>query len=422
MLAHDYASTVFAPTCTSEGYTLNVCNVCGEEYATEPIAMLPHEYTSVTVAPDCTQKGYTRHTCKNCSDSYDDAFVDAVGHSFTEATCTTAKYCGVCGMTEGTALGHNDVVTVVPPSCTAGGYEMHLCDRCGNSYTDSNTAPLGHGYIYNVAQEPTASTAGSLSGVCSVCGDAVSVLLPALSEVDYSCVVEKQPTYLEEGVVCYVWKVTTYGNFLFRVNVPVLELSDAAKVYIGNVHSNPGKTVDVLVKIQDAPALKSIAIQNLAYNAEYLTLIGVEWMVTGEIADWNAENGQGVFAFGQSSYINGDVLKLTFQVSETAPEETFAISLEVVLKDVVSGVELQIPVQVMQGGITVQHYTPGDVDGNGEVETDDAIYLLYYVMFGEEDYPVNQDCDFDGNGELNTDDAIYLLYRVMFGEEKYPLH
>ena len=67
-------------------------------------------------------------------------------------------------------------------------------------------------------------------------------------------------------------------------------------------------------------------------------------------------------------------------------------------------------------------YVPGDPDGNGSVNTDDAIYLLYNVMFGDEDYPVNQNCDFDGNGTVNTDDAIYLLYHVMFGEADYPLH
>lgn len=67
-------------------------------------------------------------------------------------------------------------------------------------------------------------------------------------------------------------------------------------------------------------------------------------------------------------------------------------------------------------------YVAGDSDGDGTVNTDDAIYLLYNVMFGDEDYSVNQNCDFDGNGKVNTDDAIYLLYHIMFGGEDYPLH
>lgn len=68
-------------------------------------------------------------------------------------------------------------------------------------------------------------------------------------------------------------------------------------------------------------------------------------------------------------------------------------------------------------------YTPGDVDGNGELTTDDAVYLLLHVMFGAEDYPVpdGMDLNFDGSGSVTTDDAVYLLLHVMFGEEDYPL-
>ena len=69
----------------------------------------------------------------------------------------------------------------------------------------------------------------------------------------------------------------------------------------------------------------------------------------------------------------------------------------------------------------VSFATRGDLDGDGERNTDDAIYLLYNVMFGDEDYPISQPGDLNGDGETNTDDAIYLLYCVMFGEEDYPL-
>ena len=65
----------------------------------------------------------------------------------------------------------------------------------------------------------------------------------------------------------------------------------------------------------------------------------------------------------------------------------------------------------------------GDVDNNGKLDTDDAVYLLLHVMFGTEDYPVadNISLDFDGSGKVNTDDAVYLLLHVMFGAEDYPL-
>lgn len=65
-----------------------------------------------------------------------------------------------------------------------------------------------------------------------------------------------------------------------------------------------------------------------------------------------------------------------------------------------------------------------DLNGDEETDTDDAVYLLLNVMFGEENYPLpaNADTDFNSDGENNTDDAVYLLLYVMFGEESYPLY
>ena len=62
----------------------------------------------------------------------------------------------------------------------------------------------------------------------------------------------------------------------------------------------------------------------------------------------------------------------------------------------------------------------GDVDGNGVVDNNDAIHLLYNTIFGDEDYPLNQTCDFSANGKIDNEDAIYLLYHTIF-PESYPL-
>jgi hypothetical protein len=65
-------------------------------------------------------------------------------------------------------------------------------------------------------------------------------------------------------------------------------------------------------------------------------------------------------------------------------------------------------------------YVLGSMDGDEDVDSDDAIYLLYHTFLPEE-YPLDQNGDMDGDGDVDSDDAIYLLYHTFLPDE-YPLH
>jgi len=62
---------------------------------------------------------------------------------------------------------------------------------------------------------------------------------------------------------------------------------------------------------------------------------------------------------------------------------------------------------------------PGDVDADGDVDIDDAIYLLQHVLMPVQ-FPVNGNVDYDGNGSADIDDAIYLLQHVLMPNQ-FPL-
>lgn len=68
-----------------------------------------------------------------------------------------------------------------------------------------------------------------------------------------------------------------------------------------------------------------------------------------------------------------------------------------------------------------EDYIVGDIDADGTIGANDAIYLLYNIFFGEGSYPLMQDCDFNNDGVKNANDAIYLLYYVFFGQSQYPI-
>ena len=69
--------------------------------------------------------------------------------------------------------------------------------------------------------------------------------------------------------------------------------------------------------------------------------------------------------------------------------------------------------------IPVIPYIVGDIDGNEDITSTDAVYLLMYTFFPE-DYPIIQDSDFNGDGDVNSADAVYLLMYTFFPED-YPL-
>jgi hypothetical protein len=61
----------------------------------------------------------------------------------------------------------------------------------------------------------------------------------------------------------------------------------------------------------------------------------------------------------------------------------------------------------------------GDMDDDGDVDYDDAVYLLLYTYFPER-YPLNQAGDMDGNGVIDSDDAIRVL-QYAESPDLYPL-
>ncbi len=109
-LGHDYELVVVDPTCTKAGYTMNHCSICDEHYILDVIDPTGHSYNTEITAPTCTEVGYTTYIC-DCGERYVSDYVDALGHSFGQWVITTE------------------------PGCTENGSETRTCDRCDATET-----------------------------------------------------------------------------------------------------------------------------------------------------------------------------------------------------------------------------------------------------------------------------------------------
>lgn len=174
------------PTCTEPGeYQVHVfCDRCESdlENAKFPIDPVGHNYVIEVAKLDatCVADGYKAHKlCSKCSEADNFVVIPALGHNLTHydykaPTCTEVGHkaydvCSACDYNtyaELSATGHNMVyLDAVAPNCTdtglTSGQYCKNCDDCTVSQVVVDA--LGHKHDAN--------------GVCSVCGDRVSLNL-----------------------------------------------------------------------------------------------------------------------------------------------------------------------------------------------------------------------------------------------------
>lgn len=188
---HEYYSEITKqPTCSEKGERTYKCDICGDIY-TEDIAKVEHDYEDTVVKPTCTERGYTEHICKVCADSYKDDYTPALGHDHIsqitkQMTCETdgekTFTCTRCGDTYTEAIpatGHNDIVTVVEPTCTADGYTEHKCKDCGRVVRSDVTKALGHDYASKITTKASCTEDGVLTYICTRCDESYTEKIPA---------------------------------------------------------------------------------------------------------------------------------------------------------------------------------------------------------------------------------------------------
>ena len=209
---HDYIGQATEPTCTEGGYTTFTC-ACGDSYRANEVPALGHAYGewAEDTAPTCDEDGSKCRTCSRCGESQQEA-VPATGHNYgdwqvtKEATCTEAgektRVCANCNDTQAQPLEkipHSYTTRVVPATCEDGGYTIHTCS-CGDSYTDSETAALGHSFgDWITVKEPTEEAEGEEQRTCSACGKAESRAIPKLNHHHAYTSKIVAPTCTEKG-------------------------------------------------------------------------------------------------------------------------------------------------------------------------------------------------------------------------------
>ena len=168
-----------APTCTEIGWNeYDACQREGCTYTTKvEIPALKHKLVHHDAkAPTCTETGWEEYdTCSRCDYTTKVELLalkhDLVHHDAKAPTCTEIGWdeydacqregCDYTTKVEIPAPGHDYTEKVVKPTCGKGGYTLHTCKNCQDSYKDHQTKTLLHWY-----GEWTSNGDGTHSATC----------------------------------------------------------------------------------------------------------------------------------------------------------------------------------------------------------------------------------------------------------------
>ena len=168
-----------APTCTEIGWDeYDACQREGCTYTTKvEIPALKHKLVHHDAkAPTCTEIGWNEYdTCSRCDYTTKVELLalkhDLVHHDAKAPTCTEIGWdeydacqregCDYTTKVEIPAAGHDYTEKVVKPTCGKGGYTLHTCKKCNDSYKDHQTKTLLHWY-----GEWTSNGDGTHSATC----------------------------------------------------------------------------------------------------------------------------------------------------------------------------------------------------------------------------------------------------------------
>ena len=168
-----------APTCTEIGWdAYETCQREGCTYTTKvEIPALKHKLVHHDAkAPTCTEIGWNEYdACQREGCTYTTKVeIPALKHKLVHhdakaPTCTeigwdeydTCSRCDYTTKVEIPAPGHDYTEKVVKPTCGKGGYTLHTCKKCNDSYKDHQTKTLLHWY-----GEWTSNGDGTHSAIC----------------------------------------------------------------------------------------------------------------------------------------------------------------------------------------------------------------------------------------------------------------
>ncbi len=178
--------------------------------------------------------------------------------------------------------------------------------------------------------------------------------------------------------------------------------SEDGSIIVSTAKARAGSNVTVDISLKDNPGVGAITLA-IDYDTDKLELVSSE---DGGLTGWLVEKKAVWTSAGADSSYNGVILSLTFKVKEGVEDGTIPVTVSYSSGDICNNEEKTLYPSVVAGGVTVFSVLPGDINGDGLVNSLDLIRLKKYIA--DDATVIVGNGDVNGDGKINSLDLIRL--------------
>ena len=415
-------------TCTKAGKTAgSYCLACGKIIiAQEEISPLGHTYGEwkETKVSTCKEAGTEERICETCGEK-ETRQTEKISHvhetrNTAEATCTMEGYtgdvyCSVCGelLETGEAIAKtehkwNDGKVITKSTCNKAGSKCYTCNNCGEKRYEE--LPLG-GHSGGKAT-------CTKKAVCSYCGQEYGELNPDNHAGKTEIRNQKDATSAETGYTGDTYCLDCGEKIKSGKTIPVLPSDGEVIIRVQNKGAAPGDEVIIPVTIEKNTGIAGFSF-DVSYDNTILTLksvTGGSVLSTGQVST----NGNVINWYTTDNITeNGEILKLTFIVAETAEsgETEIGISPHDGKKNLVDESGNYVEANYQGGTLETKKGTIGDVNEDDDLTIGDVVILNRCVL-GKQILPesIFTLADINDDGDITIGDVV-ILNRHVLGKE-----
>ena len=189
---------------------------------------------------------------------------------------------------------------------------------------------------------------------------------------------------------------------VWKLEAPILPTE--AVLTLGSAKACAGQEFTVELSMEKNPGIMYLSFR-LDYDADALVFLGAE---DGLFTGWMVNTKKNFLVWDQNEdrSDNGVLLRLRFRAKEVAPTGETAIALAEPFAT--NYAEELLGIGSAPGVVTILPHTPGDVNGDGEVDGRDLVRLRKYLVGIEDAMIVEANANVDGDQDIDIFDLVRL--------------